>query len=103
MTTYTLHRADFNMGEIVYENNVQLSDIGDKLYEITFADGKKQFRSWDVISMIGPYVQFDTCDSDEQIRCTFESLYTTQIFYSRMKPNIHPEVRAYSLSQINAL
>lgn len=59
------------MGEIVYEENVVLSTLGEKTYKITSDEGEQTFQMWDFLTLLGPFVEFDTFNSNPKIRCVF--------------------------------
>lgn len=87
LTRYALQRADFNMGQTVYEKNVQISKIKDRLYKISSSDGEKTFRTDDFLTMIGPMVEFAAFDRDPNVRCLFDDLTTAQNLYRDLKPD----------------
>lgn len=102
LTDYLLRRADLNMGQMVYRDNVLLSTVGDDLYKITSSEGELTFGMWDYVSMLGPYVEFHTYDSHPKIRCEFDRLSAAQNLYKNVKPRIYPEVSIRLLVKITS-
>lgn len=90
---YQLRRADFDMGQTVYENDAKLSHIEGTLYKITSDDGEKTFRVRDFVTLVGTMVEFETFDHDLTVRCELEDLMDVRHLYNQIKlDNSNPEV-----------
>lgn len=97
LASYKLIRADFDMGDTVLENNdVHLSKVDERTIEITSpGEGERTFRTWDFLTMLGSFVEFDTFDSNPQVRCVFENVAEARALFSALKPNPKIEVGTY--------
>lgn len=97
LTEYKLVLADFDTGRIVYENDVHLSTVEENTYKITSSDGERSFRACDIITMIGTYVEFDSCDLKSKVRCLFKNPKMARVFARKVKANINSQVPTSSV------
>lgn len=79
------------MGDTVFKNEVSLSIVERNTYKIASSDGERTFRIYDIVTMIGTYVEFDTY-SALKVRCVFENRKKSQSFIAEIKENLYRQV-----------
>ena len=83
--------ADFKTGATVFKDDVHLVRDEDGT-KITSTEGERTFLMWDFLTMLGSFVEFDTFNSNPQVRCVFEDPVVARGLFSFLKPNPNIEV-----------